>query len=156
LSHCKACRTTYYCSTDCQKRNWSVHKTYCKFLQKFPRNSEPQSISCAKIHSSNVRYEDVSVPSNYAMFRTRALPITAKFGYPLVMSRLVENLPLGQDTENHHATWLNIDPESGFAPPHWQGGIGTVLVAAADGSPFDTETLGAITDYIGIILDNFG
>lgn len=79
-----------------------------------------------------------------------------KFGYPLVMARLVENLPRGAGTDNQHATWLNIDPQSGFAPDKWQGGIGTVIVAAADGKPLSVDTLGAIVDYVSVILDVFG
>lgn len=72
------------------------------------------------------------------------------------MFRLVEGLPRGQQTDNQHATWLNIDPESGFAPPRWQGGIGSVVVANADGTLLDSETLSAIVDYVSVILDAFG
>ena len=72
------------------------------------------------------------------------------------MSRLVENLPRGRQTDNQHATWLNMDPESGFAPPEWQGGIGSVVVANADGTSLDSNTLGAIVDYVSEILDAFG
>ncbi|KAK4108570.1 hypothetical protein N656DRAFT_784078 [Canariomyces notabilis] len=35
------------------------------------------------------------------------------------------------DLDNQIATYLNIDPESGFAPMEWQAGrIGTVVVGA--------------------------
>ncbi|KAG4437318.1 hypothetical protein IFR05_007214 [Cadophora sp. M221] len=84
------------------------------------------------------------------------LPITAKCGHPLVMFREVEGLQQGSGTDNQHATWLNIDPKSGFAPPNWQGGIGTVVVAAADGKPLSVPVLAAITDYVSEILDAFG
>jgi hypothetical protein len=72
------------------------------------------------------------------------------------MGRLVQNLPRGPQTDNQHATWLNMDPESGFAPPEWQGGIGSVIVANGDGTPLNYETLGAIVDYVSDILDAFG
>jgi hypothetical protein len=79
-----------------------------------------------------------------------------QFGYPLVMARLVENLPRGRGTDNQHATLVDIEPQSGFAPEHWQGGIGTVIVASADGKPLSLNVLGAITDYVSIMLDVFG
>ncbi|KAF8861236.1 hypothetical protein BDZ45DRAFT_282417 [Acephala macrosclerotiorum] len=154
--NCASCRATWYCSADCQKSDWPLHKTRCKFLQNHPLNSEPQPISCVKIHSPHTRYESVTILSDHSIFTTKALPITTKFGYPLVISRETENLPRGTNTDNHHATWLNIDPESGFAPADWQGGIGTVIAAAADGSPLSTGVLGAITDYVSNILDRFG
>jgi hypothetical protein len=125
-------------------------------MQAHPASSEPQSIPCVKIHSPQTRYENITVPSTHPIFTSKALPVTVKFGYPLVMARLVENLPQGPQTDNQHATWLNIDPESGFAPSQWQGGIGSVVVANADGTPLDSDTLGAIVDYVSGILDAFG
>ena len=49
-----------------------------------------------------------------------------------------------------------IDPATGFQPTEWQGGLGNVIVARADGKPLETKTLGATTDYISDILDAFG
>jgi len=72
------------------------------------------------------------------------------------MGRLAENLPWGRQTDNQHATWLNIDPESGFAPREWQGGIGSVVVANADGTSLNSNTLSAIGNYVSGILDAFG
>ncbi|KAK0117547.1 hypothetical protein ONS95_011885 [Cadophora gregata] len=153
---CNACKSTYYCGADCQKQDWPVHKTRCKFLQNHPPSSEPQKISCVKIHSPRTRYEAVEIPSDHPVFKTKALPVTAKFGYPLVMFREVEGLSRGSGTDNQHATWLNINPTTGFAPDNWQGGIGTVVVAAADGKPLSVPVLSAITDYVSEILDAFG
>ena len=112
-----------------------------KFLQNHPPtvNAEPQSIPCVLIEGPATRYASTTLPSNHAIFNTRALPITTKFGYPLVMSHVVENLPRGPATDNQYATWVNIDPESGFAPADWQGGIGNVIVANADGTPLSLE-----------------
>jgi hypothetical protein len=30
---CSACKVVYYCSRNCQKHNWSNHKTQCKSLR---------------------------------------------------------------------------------------------------------------------------
>ena len=58
--------------------------------------------------------------------------------------------------DNQHATWLMIDPVTGFAPAEWQRGVGNVIVARADGGALDTATLGAVTDYVSDIVDAFG
>lgn len=79
------------------------------------------------------------------------MPISLKIGYPLLVYR--DGVARGG---NQHATWLMIDPESGFAPAGWQGGVGDVIVARADGEGLDVKTLGAVTDYISDILDAFG
>lgn len=86
------------------------------------------------------------------------MPISLKIGYPLLVHRAREEGVARGD--NQHATWLMIDPESGFAPAEWQGGrgggVGDVIVARADGEGLDTATLGAVTDYISDIVDAFG
>lgn len=58
--------------------------------------------------------------------------------------------------DNQHGTWLMIDPVTGLAPAEWQGGIGNVIVARADGEALDTPMLAAITDYVSDVLDAFG
>ncbi|TVY49039.1 Histone-lysine N-methyltransferase [Lachnellula occidentalis] len=163
---CTNCSATYYCDTACQKSDWPLHKTRCKFLQNHPSGAtsttngsadpQPQTIPCVIITASPTSYAKTFLPSTHPIFNTRALPITTKIGYPLVMARMAEHLPRGPATDNQHATWLNIDPGSGFAPEHWQGGIGDVVVASADGTPLYLDTLGAITDYVSSILDEFG
>lgn len=154
------CRQSSYCSKDCQKKNWSKHKATCQPLSDSnDPNNEKEPIRCVKIYSQGDgggRYEDVRLPFSHQMFQSDPLPVSLKFGYPLVMQRLVPNLPRGQETDNQHATWLMIDPVTGFAPPQWQGGIGSVHVGRADRKPLTTEILAGITDYVSDILDQFG
>ena len=90
------------------------------------------------------------------MFNTPPTPISQKIGFPLIVQRPVDQQIRGPAADNPHATWLMIDPRSGFAPPEWQKDVGNVLVARADKSPLDIKTLAAITDYISDILDAFG
>uniref|UniRef100_A0ACB8FJP4 Uncharacterized protein n=1 Tax=Sphaerodactylus townsendi TaxID=933632 RepID=A0ACB8FJP4_9SAUR len=33
LRRCKRCQNVYYCSTECQRANWPVHKKFCKKLK---------------------------------------------------------------------------------------------------------------------------
>jgi hypothetical protein len=138
------------------------HKIECKKTRgskSTPSNStdttQPlRDIPCVKIFgfdSGGGRYEDVTIPSTDSIFSNSPLPVTVKFGYPLVMKRLYD----GRD-DNQHATWLAINPISGFAPPEWQNSIGSVIVANADRTPLSLKTLAAITDYISDILDQFG
>ena len=33
LRKCSRCRLVYYCSKDCQAKNWPIHKSYCKYQE---------------------------------------------------------------------------------------------------------------------------
>ncbi|MCJ1429496.1 hypothetical protein MMC29_007411 [Sticta canariensis] len=160
---CVRCRQSAYCSKLCQKEDWPQHKGSCKPApvddSGDAKNKEKSQIPCVKLYGQacgGSRYEDVHIPFSHHVFQTAPLPISLKFGYPLVMERLVQNLPRGMETDNQHATWLKIDPVSGFAPPAWQGGVGTVYVARPDRTPLTVEILAGITDYVSDILDAFG
>lgn len=151
---CAACKNVSYCSKECQKANWTEHKSQCSPK---PSASPNDLVECVKIYGGpGGRYETVHLPRSDEIFRSPPLPITRKFKYPLVIKRLHDRLPRGTETDNQHATWLMIDPVSGFAPPAWQGGIGHVYVARANFSPLTTDVLGAIVDYVSRILDQFG
>lgn len=160
---CVRCRQSTYCSKLCQKEDWPRHKGSCKPAPS-PNDdddakNEKERIPCVKLYGQpfgGSRYEAAHIPFSHHVFQTTPLPISLKFGYPLVMERLDHNLPRGMETDNQHATWLKIDPVSGFAPPAWQGGIGTVHVARPDRTPLTVEVLAGITDYVSDILDAFG
>ncbi|MCJ1465049.1 hypothetical protein MMC07_003665 [Pseudocyphellaria aurata] len=117
---------------------------------------EDEPIQCVTIYGGDSSYEPIYLPSSHPIFQNAPLPISLRIGYPLVIQRLVENTPRGQATDNQHATWLMIDPVSGFAPMAWQGGIGSVYVARPDRNPLTPAVLAAITDYVSLILDSFG
>jgi hypothetical protein len=109
-----------------------------------------------KIHGGPGRYSRTTLRPTHLIFNSNPLPISTKIGFPLVMSRVIDRLPRGQETDNMHATWLNIDPVSGFAPEYWQGGIGDVIVAKADKSALTPDELREVVDYVSVILDAFG
>lgn len=156
---CVRCRQSAYCGKLCQKEDWPRHKGSCKPAPADAKIETNKQIPCVKLYGQaggGSRYEDVHIPFSHHVFQTAPLPISLRFGYPLVMARLDHNLPRGIETDNQHATWLQIDPVSGFAPPAWQGGIGTVYVARADRTALTVQILAGITDYVSDILDAFG
>ncbi|KAK8929776.1 hypothetical protein H634G_01637 [Metarhizium anisopliae BRIP 53293] len=60
------------------------------------------------------------------------------------------------DLDNQIATYLNIDSDSGFAPPAWQSHVGTVLVARKDRRPLLPQHLKGVWMYCDYILNIFG
>ena len=60
------------------------------------------------------------------------------------------------DLDNQIATYLNIDSESGFAPPVWQSYVGTVVVARKNRKPLLPHHLEGVWMYCDYILDLFG
>lgn len=111
------------------------------------------------IHSvadGGMRYSAFLVPREDPIFKTMPVPISQKIGFPLLVQRPEKKSVRGPPGDNQHATWLMIDPTTGFAPDEWQSGVGNVIVARADEKALDTATLGAITDYVSDILDAFG
>jgi hypothetical protein len=152
LKNCSRCKTVAYCNTTCQKADWPAHKLVCNKQA----GGTDEAIPCVKIHGGPGRYSRTTLKPTHLIFNSNPLPISTKIGFPLVMSRVIDRLPRGQETDNMHATWLNIDPVSGFAPEYWQGGIGDVIVAKADKSALTPDELREVVDYVSVILDAFG
>ena len=161
---CGRCNDATYCTSFCQKEDWEGHKRSC-------HNSIPAPIikqgliKAVRIHSKTgggghySRHPTIHLDP---IFRTRPVPISQKIGFPLLVQHpsfpsLTRNRETrGELTDNPHATWLMIDPNTGFAPAEWQSEVGDVVVARPDGQALETATLAAITDYISDILDAFG
>ena len=111
------------------------------------------------IHSvadGGVRYSEFLVPREDPIFKTTLVPVSQKIGFPLLVQRPEKKSVRGPPGDNPHATWLMINPATGFAPADWQSGVGNVIVARADGKALETATLGAITDYVSDIMEAFG
>ena len=149
---CPRCNGVTYCSTLCVKENWEDHKPNCHAVK-------DEIVKVVKIHAKTGgggHYSRFWVPREDPIFNTKPVPISQKIGFPLLVRRPMHESARGPLTDNQHATWLMIDPTTGFAPAEWQSGVGNVFVARADGEALETDTLGAITDYISDILDAFG
>lgn len=73
-------------------------------------------------------------------------------GVPLVLVRV---RPVDQ-RDNQAATYIMIDPVSGFAPPEWQDSIGEVIAFRADRKPFTSAHFYAVWDFFCVVLDAYG
>ena len=82
LQQCTGCKVTYYCNTDCQKKDWSLHKTDCKEKQRLrPSNIQLQQYSESLTndsipdHDSNVRAVILCITKTEVFLRLKALPL---------------------------------------------------------------------------------
>ena len=96
------------------------------------------------------------IRADHPVFSQPLLAIPALVEIPMVMHRLGTRSANRSDLQNHVATWLNIEPESGLAPAIWQDNVGTVIVARKDRKPLPPQHLEGVFDYCGRIIERFG
>jgi hypothetical protein len=97
-----------------------------------------------------------TVPGDHPMFLQPVAPIPALIEVPLVLHRVGTESVNQVDLDNQIATYLNIDANSGYAPPEWQSHVGTILVARKDRKPFPPQHLEGVWMFCDHILDLFG
>jgi len=100
-----------------------------------------------------------SVPAHHSVFSQTVPPIPELIEVPLVIHRVGTQSTQSTrraDLDNQIATYLNIDEDTGFAPPYWQSYVGTVIVARKDRKPLLPQHLEAVWEYCNHILDLFG
>ena len=56
----------------------------------------------------------------------------------------------------HPATWLQIEPNTGWAPPVWQNWVGSTLLYRSDGADFTADDFSLAFEYVALALDRFG
>lgn len=167
VSACSKCKTAWYCSKECQKAHWEIHKPLCRpyspnevwGIKLLCDAEKPPSAS--KDNSGPVpgRFVHELVNTNHPVFKRGELcPVTALFGIPLLIySAAVErgiDMP-GQG--NQPAVYLRIEPDNGFAPPPWQMCLpGSCIVVRRDKKPLLKATLEAIYAFHGKILNGAG
>ena len=97
-----------------------------------------------------------TIPADHPVFSQPVAPVPALIEIPLVLHRVGTRSTNRADLDNQIATYLNINPESGFAPSEWQSHVGTVIVARKDKKPFLPKHLEGVWMYCDRILDLFG
>ena len=85
-------------------------------------------------------------------------PLSICLGTPFVVMKTEPFVTLqsSSDAENQHATWLNIDLTSGFAPPEWHTNVGPVVVVRTDGIDMSEADLDRAVNIVSDVLDKFG
>jgi hypothetical protein len=96
------------------------------------------------------------IKADHPVFSNFVPPVPGLIEIPLVLHRISTQSTNRADLDNQIATYLNIDSESGFAPPAWQSYVGTVLVARKDEKPLLPQHLEGVWMYCDYILDLFG
>jgi hypothetical protein len=96
-----------------------------------------------------------TIPADHRIFSQPVPHIPALIEVPLVFDRLGTQSADRSDLSNQIATYLNIDADSGYAPPVWQSHVGTVIVARKDGKALLPHHLEGVWLYCRHILDIF-
>lgn len=163
--HCSACKTAYYCSTDCQRRDWKGdHKQQCKVnlltkeAQAIAEQHKSDTVTSIRLACTKESggFWEVDVPSDHSIFEKPLLEVPALLGIPLVIHRVGTQSNNRVDLDCPIATWLNIKSADGFAPMEWQSHVGTCLVARKDKKSPSQEHMDAVHMYISSLLDMFG
>jgi hypothetical protein len=105
----------------------------------------------------NIRWENTTVTPDQLAMGELAPMYSKRLGLDIVVIR---HRPAKESREsrfdNQPATWMMIDPVSGFASFDWQSSVGTVTIARLDGKFFDVETCGVMHEFNSYVLDAFG
>ncbi|KAL0071139.1 hypothetical protein AAF712_001698 [Marasmius tenuissimus] len=164
LQRCSRCKAAYYCGQACQKRSWKSHKKICKDSPDL-RFSEPsEGIPGVRLlggfNSPFWPEAKVISPNHPVWTKGSVSPVSQIVGVPLLIYRELEELelesPNDPNRDNQAATFLMIDPQTGFASPRWQKNVGPVTVARGDHKPLSKIALEMIWMYCDRILDVFG
>ncbi|KAJ7701772.1 hypothetical protein B0H17DRAFT_164241 [Mycena rosella] len=120
LKRCSRCKRAVYCSIDCQTADWKSHKALC--APPPPEAFVRGMVLGCQSDPQNDMFNDIDLDATHPIHtRDIVCPVSAKVGLPLVMYRHIQADPLSMDRDpgldNQRATFLMIDPESGFAPP---------------------------------------
>ena len=166
LRGCSVCQSSQYCSVDCQKQHWSVHKTECtsvgclKLIEAIQRDDKATVERLAKtkrVLNGKVDYTPPSterLPDPYTMEGWTALHECVRQTNVDMMKILVKNGAKLEVKDVDGETPLFVaatssSPEllqtllSGGANPNAQGGDGwtALMMSARDGSYENTKLL---------------
>ncbi|KAH7114751.1 hypothetical protein B0J13DRAFT_460077, partial [Dactylonectria estremocensis] len=88
-----------------------------------------------------------TIPTDHPVFSQDVPPVPGLIEVPLVLHRVGTRSANRADLDNQIATYLNINPVSGFPPPVWQSHVGTDVVARKDRKPLLPHCTGEVQYY---------
>lgn len=113
-------------------------------------------IPCKAEQHKFLPWSATTIPADHPVFSQSVPSVPALIEVPLVLHRVGTQSANRADLDNQIATYLNIDADSGFAPPMWQSHVGTIVVARKDRKPLLPQHLEGVWMYCDRILDLFG
>lgn len=80
--------------------------------------------------------------------------LTSLLAFPLCVTRVEPRTQLHDraDLDNQWATYMMIEPVSGFAPPDWQSHVGPVVVWRPDGA-VSSDDMALLNDFLSGLLE---
>ncbi|KAK5677588.1 hypothetical protein LTS10_010160 [Elasticomyces elasticus] len=180
LSKCKGCKQPFYCSKECQRKDWPTHKITCKLLAnpshlhkgvqmihlKPGVDKHAFSFPAVLIYSLECPAGSVLTPFSFAGVAMQGqegrypgdigfteLPVTKAIGYPLGIKGMPSN---GMPGPNHCAAVLDVDMDPknatyGEMLP-WRIHLGGVALARTDGRHTKVLPVQAICEYMKVKL----
>lgn len=94
LQRCARCKTVFYCSRDCQRQHWKIHKRVCKELAPAPAVKGGSSKTSA---STSAAHADRGPPPSQIFWQDDAVPVECS--YSSEKGRLLQSkreIPPGQ------------------------------------------------------------
>ncbi|KAJ2990037.1 hypothetical protein NUW58_g3158 [Xylaria curta] len=113
-------------------------------------------VRCDVERLRNSIWSAITIPTDHIVFSQPVPPIPELIEIPLVFYRVGTRSTHRADLDNQIITYINIDANSGFAPPEWQSHVGTVITARKDRKSLLPIHLEGIWMYCDHILDLFG
>lgn len=121
-----------------------------------PGSIQAVVVRCDVERKRFVPWSATMIKADHPVFSNLVPPVPGLIEVPLVLHRVGTQSANQADLDNQIATYLNIDAESGFAPPEWQSCVGTVVVARKDEKPLLPHHLEGVWIYCDYILGIFG
>ncbi|KAF8868306.1 ectomycorrhiza-upregulated zf-MYND domain-containing protein [Mucidula mucida] len=160
LKSCSTCIANLYCSKECQKNHWPVHKRTCRAPDEVlgikllcNREIPPSANGSDNLEQ---RIQQVVLKKNHhPIFRLGDVcPATARYGLPLlVLSDWIHQRKAAGGCENQPAVYMRIDVDSGLAPMSWQiNDPDTCYFVRQDCKPLTREAMEACHAFHSMLL----
>ena len=115
-------------------------------------------LSCQGELNAGMRYCQAVEVDMEEVSLARAVPFSIECGMPFAVIKTAPRVPIedGDDAENQHATYLNVDMDTGVAPNEWQVDVGPCLIFRTDEKDFTEDDLHWVVNLVSDTLDKFG